>query len=144
TGYILAMATVGPIVDNANGIVEMSAAALQPRSAREMATGVVAQLDQAGNPTRALTKGFAIATAVIAATALFRSFVDQAHLLTSVESLRQALAAGGAVGLDRVGIQVNLPLIFIGLLIGGAGPFLVSAFLLRAARRSGFEVAAAV
>ncbi|HTD46749.1 MAG TPA: sodium-translocating pyrophosphatase, partial [bacterium] len=140
TGYILAMDTFGPIVDNANGIVEMAAAALQPRSAREMATRVVAQLDQAGNTTKALTKGFAIATAVIAATALFRSFVDQAHLLTSVESLRQALAAGGAVGLDRVGIQVNLPLIFIGLLIGGAVPFLVSAFLIRAVGRSAFEV----
>ena len=139
TGYILAMDTFGPIVDNANGIVEMAAAALQPRSAREMATRVVAQLDQAGNTTKALTKGFAIATAVIAATALFRSFVDQAHLLTSVESLRQALAAGGT-GLDRVGIQVNLPLIFIGLLIGGAVPFLVSAFLIRAVGRSAFEV----
>ncbi|TMI79602.1 MAG: sodium-translocating pyrophosphatase [Bacillati bacterium ANGP1] len=119
TGYILAMDTFGPIVDNANGIVEMSAAALQPRSAREMATRVVAQLDQAGNTTKALTKGFAIA---------------------SVESLRQALAAGGAVALDRVGIQVNLPLIFIGLLIGGAVPFLVSAFLIRAVGRSAFEV----
>jgi len=140
TGYILAMDTFGPIVDNANGIVEMSAASLQPRSAREMATRVVAQLDQAGNTTKALTKGFAIATAVIAATALFRSFVDQAHLLTSVESLRQALAAGGAVALDRVGIQVNLPLVFIGLLIGGAVPFLVSAFLIRAVGRSAFEV----
>src|SRR5438105_695692 len=139
TGYILAMDTFGPIVDNANGIVEMAAAALQPRSAREMATRVVAQLDQAGNTTKALTKGFAIATAVIAATALFRSFVDQAHLLTSVESLRQALAAGGT-GLDRVGIQVNLPLIFIGLLIGGAVPFLVSAFLIRAVGQSAFEV----
>ena len=140
TGYILAMDTFGPIVDNANGIVEMSAAALQPRSAREMATRVVAQLDQAGNTTKALTKGFAIATAVIAATALFRSFVDQSHLLTSVESLRQAVAAGGAVALDRVGIQVNLPLVFIGLLIGGAVPFLVSAFLIRAVGRSAFEV----
>jgi K(+)-stimulated pyrophosphate-energized sodium pump len=61
-------------------------------------------------------------------------------LLTSVETLRQALAAGGAVALDRVGIQVNLPLVFIGLLIGGAVPFLVSAFLIRAVGRSAFEV----
>jgi len=80
---------------------------------------------------------------VVAATALFRSFVDQAHLTASTESLRQAVAAGGAAAaaaLDRVGIQVNLPLVFIGLLIGGSVPFLVSAFLIRAVGRSAFEV----
>jgi K(+)-stimulated pyrophosphate-energized sodium pump len=139
TGYILAMDTFGPIVDNANGIVEMSKAG----GGNDLATRIVAQLDQAGNTTKALTKGFAIATAVIAATALFRSYVDQAHLGASLESLRQTLGAGGtaaAAALDRVGIQVNLPLIFIGLLIGGAVPFLVSAFLIRAVGRSAFEV----
>ncbi|HET8998150.1 MAG TPA: sodium-translocating pyrophosphatase [bacterium] len=139
TGYILAMDTFGPIVDNANGIVEMSRAAGDD----DLATRIVAQLDQAGNTTKALTKGFAIATAVIAATALFRSYVDQAHLGASLESLRQAVGVGGtaaAAALDRVGIQVNLPLIFIGLLIGGAVPFLVSAFLIRAVGRSAFEV----
>jgi K(+)-stimulated pyrophosphate-energized sodium pump len=141
TGYILAMDTFGPIVDNANGIVEMSGA--DGRGHSDLATRVVAQLDQAGNTTKALTKGFAIATAVIAATALFRSFVDQAQLTASADALRQTLAAGGAsatAALDRVGIQVNLPLIFIGLLIGGAVPFLVSAFLIRAVGRSAFEV----
>jgi len=148
TGYILAMDTFGPIVDNANGIVEMSAAEESFREGasqhqNEMATRVVAQLDQAGNTTKALTKGFAIATAVIAATALFRSFVDQARLSTSLAQLQQSLAAGAtaaAAVLERVGIQVNLPLIFIGLLIGGAVPFLVSAFLIRAVGRSAFEV----
>ncbi len=139
TGYILAMDTFGPIVDNANGIVEMSGA----HKDSDLASRIVAQLDQAGNTTKALTKGFAIATAVVAATALFRSFVDQAQLTASVTGLRQALAAGGAAGaaaLDHVGIQVNLPLVFIGLLIGGAVPFLVSAFLIRAVGRSAFEV----
>jgi K(+)-stimulated pyrophosphate-energized sodium pump len=139
TGYILAMDTFGPIVDNANGIVEMSGV----HGDGERATHIVAQLDQAGNTTKALTKGFAIATAVIAATALFRSFVDQAHLTAAVQTLQSALAAGGAAAttaLDRVGIQVNLPLVFIGLLIGGAVPFLTSAFLIRAVGRSAFEV----
>ncbi len=148
TGYILAMDTFGPIVDNANGIVEMSAAeesfrGAAPQHQNEMATRVVAQLDQAGNTTKALTKGFAIATAVIAATALFRSFVDQAQLSTSLAQLQQSVASGAAAAaaaLERVGIQVNLPLIFIGLLIGGAVPFLVSAFLIRAVGRSAFEV----
>ncbi|HEX4836719.1 MAG TPA: sodium-translocating pyrophosphatase [bacterium] len=140
TGYILAMDTYGPIVDNANGIFEMSGV---ERGEGSRAGRIVAHLDQAGNTTKALTKGFAIATAVIAATALFRSFVDQAHLLPSAESFGQALAQGGtaaAEALTRVGIQVNLPLIFIGLLLGGAVPFLVSAFLIRAVGRSAFDV----
>jgi K(+)-stimulated pyrophosphate-energized sodium pump len=139
TGYILAMDTFGPIVDNANGIVEMSGV----HGADERATHIVAQLDQAGNTTKALTKGFAIATAVIAATALFRSFVDQAHLFAAPEALLRALGTGGAAATaaaESIGIQVNLPLIFIGLLIGGAVPFLVSAFLIRAVGRSAFEV----
>jgi K(+)-stimulated pyrophosphate-energized sodium pump len=141
TGYILAMDTFGPIVDNANGIFEMSGAA--HGAGGEEASRVVARLDQAGNTTKALTKGFAIATAVIAATSLFRSFVDQAHLLPSLESLGRTLAQGGAgaaEALSRVGIQVNLPLIFTGLLIGGAVPFLVSAFLIRAVGRSAFDL----
>jgi K(+)-stimulated pyrophosphate-energized sodium pump len=139
TGYILAMDTFGPIVDNANGIFEMSGVARGDSPAGH----IVARLDQAGNTTKALTKGFAIATAVIAATALFRSFVDQARLLPSVESFGKALAEGGSAAADalgRVGIQVNLPLIFIGLLVGGAVPFLVSAFLIRAVGRSAFEL----
>ena len=140
TGYILAMDTYGPIVDNANGIFEMSGIS---RGEDSQASRILAHLDEAGNTTKALTKGFAIATAVIAATALFRSFVDQAHLLTSPESVLGALAQAGSAAsaaLGRVGIQVNLPLIFIGLLMGGAVPFLVSAFLIRAVGRSAFEV----
>jgi K(+)-stimulated pyrophosphate-energized sodium pump len=144
TGYILAMDTFGPIVDNANGIYEMSGMAHDRGAAKGADAGyIVAQLDQAGNTTKALTKGFAIASAVLAATALFRSFVGQANLLASVETLQATLAQGGATAaaaLDRIGIQVNLPLIFIGLLIGGAVPFLVSAFLIRAVGRSAFQI----
>ncbi len=117
TGFILAEDTYGPIVDNANGIFEMSGV----ERGESRAGRIVARLDQVGNTTKALTKGFAIATAVVAATALFRSYIDEARLVTS-------------------GIQVNLPLVFIGLLIGGAVPFLVSAFLVRAVGRSAFQV----
>jgi len=144
TAYILAMDTFGPIVDNANGIVEMSGAAHQ--AVAPGATDpvwVVAQLDQAGNTTKALTKGFAIASAVLAATALFRSFVDQAHLFTDPGTLGRVLQQGGSAAdaaLGRIGIQVDLPLIFIGLLVGGAVPFLVSAFLIRAVGRSAFQL----
>jgi len=144
TGYILAMDTFGPIVDNANGIYEMSGVGHHPAAPGGVDAGqVVAQLDQAGNTTKALTKGFAIASAVLAATALFRSFVDQARLVATAGDLSRALQQGAAAvagAVEHAGIQVNLPLIFIGLLIGGSVPFLVSAFLIRAVGRSAFQV----
>jgi K(+)-stimulated pyrophosphate-energized sodium pump len=100
----------------------------------------VARLDQVGNTTKALTKGFAIATAVVAAIALFRSFIDEARLFATVQELTTVGADRAGELLSQVGIQVNLPLVFIGLLIGGAVPFLVSAFLIRAVGRSAFLV----
>ena len=115
TAFILAMDTFGPITDNANGVFEMSGALKQPGT--EGAHRIVARLDAVGNTTKALTKGFAIATAVIAATSLFGSFVDDA-------------------GLKATGIQLNMPVVFVGLLIGGAVPFLFSSFAIRAVSRA--------
>jgi K(+)-stimulated pyrophosphate-energized sodium pump len=117
TGYILAMDTYGPISDNANGIFEMSGELREGDASREAAHRIVARLDAVGNTTKALTKGFAIATAVIAATSLFASFVDKAQLAGS-------------------GIPLNMPPVFIGLLIGGAVPFLFSSFAIRAVSRA--------
>ncbi|MDR7482545.1 MAG: sodium-translocating pyrophosphatase [Armatimonadota bacterium] len=136
TGFILAEDTFGPIVDNANGIFEMSGV----ERGGSLAGRIVARLDQIGNTTKALTKGFAIATAVVAAIALFRSFIDEARLFVTVQELQAASADRAGDLLSHVGIQVNLPLVFIGLLIGGAVPFLVSAFLIRAVGRSAFLV----
>ena len=136
TGYILAMDTFGPIVDNANGIFEMSGI----ERGKSQAGRIVARLDQIGNTTKALTKGFAIATAVVAAIALFRSFIDEARLFATVQELATAGAQQAGALLSRIGIQVNLPLVFIGLLLGGAVPFLISAFLIRAVGRSAFLV----
>ncbi|MBK6766532.1 MAG: sodium/proton-translocating pyrophosphatase [bacterium] len=82
----------------------------------------MARLDMVGNTTKALTKGFAIATAVIAAVALHRSYID-------------TVAVKDPDILTK-GIQVNLPEIFIGLLIGGAVPFLFSSFAIRAVSRA--------
>ncbi|MDR5704387.1 MAG: sodium/proton-translocating pyrophosphatase, partial [Armatimonadota bacterium] len=101
---------------------------------------IVARLDAVGNTTKALTKGFAIATAVVAAIALFRSFIDEARLFVDVRQLAAAGVEQAQGLLTSVGIQVNLPQVFIGLLIGGAVPFLVSAFLIRAVGRSAFLV----
>ncbi|HTY13815.1 MAG TPA: sodium-translocating pyrophosphatase [Candidatus Omnitrophota bacterium] len=118
TGFILAMDTFGPISDNANGVFEMSGA-LKGKGSR--AEEIVSRLDAVGNTTKALTKGFAIATAVIAAIALFRSFITEG-------------------GLVATGIQINETNVFIGLLIGGAVPFLFSSFLIKAVSKAAFFV----
>jgi K(+)-stimulated pyrophosphate-energized sodium pump len=126
TGFVLAMDTFGPITDNANGIFEMSGAL---QDARPEAHRTVTWLDAIGNTTKALTKGLAIATAVLAAVSLFSSFIGEAGLHAT--SLAQ---------LDNHGIQINLPKVFVGFLVGAAVPFLFSAFALKAVGRSAFMV----
>jgi len=128
TGYVLAMDTFGPISDNAQGIFEMSGAMKEYHaslngSAPSAFAGdkVVAKLDSAGNTTKALTKGFAIATAVIAAVALFRTFMTDAHLGPAEFSLGN-------------------PKVFIGLLIGGAAPYLFCSFAINAVSRAAFQL----
>jgi K(+)-stimulated pyrophosphate-energized sodium pump len=115
TGFILAMDTYGPITDNAHGIFEMGGVH------QEEASRTLSWMDAIGNTTKALTKGLAIATAVIAAVSLFRSFIDEAHL--------------GAFG-----VQVNMPTVFVGLMIGGAVPFLFSSFAIKAVGRAAYQV----
>ncbi|MEJ5170063.1 MAG: sodium/proton-translocating pyrophosphatase [Fimbriimonadales bacterium] len=117
TGYILAMDTFGPISDNAQGVYEMSGAGHD----NETAMKAVQRLDAAGNTTKALTKGFAIATAVVAAVALFHSYVEGAMLTSS-------------------GLRIEVPEIFLGLLIGGAAPYLFSAFSINAVGRAAFQL----
>ena len=117
TGFILAMDTFGPISDNAQGVFEMSGAHEQS----ETGSKCVQRLDAAGNTTKALTKGFAIATAVVAATALFHSYVEGANL-------------------TGFGLPLDVPAIFLGLLIGGAAPYLFSAFSINAVGRAAFEL----
>jgi len=115
TGFILAMDTYGPITDNAHGIFEMGGVH------QEEASRTLSWMDAIGNTTKALTKGLAIATAVIAAVSLFRSFIDEAHL--------------GAIG-----VQINMPTVFVGLMIGGAVPFLFSSFAIKAVSRAAYQV----
>ncbi|MFN3421320.1 MAG: sodium-translocating pyrophosphatase, partial [Armatimonadota bacterium] len=127
TGFVLAMDTYGPISDNANGIFEMSGA-LRDAEAKgnERAARIVAQLDAVGNTTKALTKGFAIATAVIAAVSLFRSFTETTGLV----------AAKG----QGIGIRIDQPEVFLGVLLGAAVPFLFSSFAIRAVSRAAFQL----
>ncbi|HID06392.1 MAG TPA: sodium-translocating pyrophosphatase, partial [Armatimonadetes bacterium] len=134
TGFILAMDTYGPIADNANGIYEMSGALRdEAMEGNERAARMVAKLDAVGNTTKALTKGFAIATAVIAAVSLFRSFTEAAGLVSGVEVATR-------FGERVIGIAIDQPEVFIGLLIGAAVPFLFSSFAIRAVSRAAFQL----
>ncbi|HSJ50333.1 MAG TPA: sodium-translocating pyrophosphatase [Actinomycetota bacterium] len=118
-GVIVSMDTYGPVSDNAQGIAEMSGE-FEGRPAQ-----VLTGLDAIGNSTKAITKGMAIATAVIAATSLFGSFE---------EALKDA-------GLDPFnGIRVDLPNVLVGLLIGGSVAFLFSSLAIRAVGRAASQV----
>ena len=120
TGNNVAMDSYGPISDNANGIGEMA-------SVSDKAWHLLAELDAVGNTTKAITKQVAIASAVVAATALFFSFVADALTLAYPNMPITEL-------LDR-GIPVSTLDGTIGFLLGGALPFLFSAFALRAVAR---------
>jgi K(+)-stimulated pyrophosphate-energized sodium pump len=127
-GVIVAMDTFGPISDNAQGVAEMSGE-VGPEGAI-----VLTSLDAVGNTTKAITKGIAIATAVLAATALFGSF------RTSVER------ALGVAGLDpnSFSLSIEKPNLLFGLIIGASVVFLFSGLAInavsRAAGRVVFEV----
>jgi K(+)-stimulated pyrophosphate-energized sodium pump len=117
-GVIVSMDTFGPISDNAQGIAEMSGE-FEGRPAE-----ILGGLDAIGNSTKAITKGMAIATAVIAATSLFGSFEE---------------ALKGA-GYAFVGIRVDHPDVLVGLLLGGSVAFLFSSLAIRAVGRAAQQV----
>ncbi len=120
TGNNVAMDSYGPIADNANGIGEMAGVG-------EEAWRLLSELDAVGNTTKAITKQIAIASAVVAATALFFSFVADALTLSHPGvSVAELLSRG---------IPVSTLNGTIGFLLGGALPFLFSAFSLRAVAR---------
>ncbi|HEY0734859.1 MAG TPA: sodium-translocating pyrophosphatase [Herpetosiphonaceae bacterium] len=124
TGNTISMDAFGPISDNANGIGEMSGL---EKSARD----VMDDLDATGNTTKAVTKGVAIGSAVIAAVALYGSFFEDVRIA------QDRLIEQGVQGLSRLeGINIASPQVFIGLLIGGALPFLFSALTIRAVSRA--------
>jgi K(+)-stimulated pyrophosphate-energized sodium pump len=121
-GVIVAMDTFGPVSDNAQGIAEMSG------DVQGEAAQVLTSLDAVGNSTKAITKGIAIATAVLAATALFGAYRD-----TIVQA---AEGAGGGL-LEYVGVlDVSNPKNLTGLLIGAAVVFLFSGLAINAVSRA--------
>jgi K(+)-stimulated pyrophosphate-energized sodium pump len=123
-GVIVAMDTFGPISDNAQGIAEMSG------EIDEAGARTLTELDAVGNTTKAITKGIAIATAVLAATALFGSYTDT--LQTSYEDAKVTDAANEILNSLNVANPRNL----VGLIIGAAVVFLFSGLAINAVSRS--------
>ena len=115
--YILAMDTFGPITDNAGGIIEMSG---QPEEVRHKTD----RLDAVGNTTKALTKGYAIGSAALAAFLLFSAYLDEvAHYGTKLES-----------------VNIAKPEVFVGGLLGAMLVFLFSALAIRAVGKAAYYV----
>jgi len=122
-GVIVAMDTFGPVSDNAQGIAEMSGD-VSPAGAQ-----ILTELDAVGNTTKAITKGIAIATAVLAATALFGSYQD---------AIRQAVAdaKGSIVGNTNFTNTIVSPNTLVGVIIGAAVVFMFSGLAVNAVSRA--------
>ena len=112
TGIIMALDTFGPISDNAQGIVEMGGLS-------EKAAKVTGALDAVGNTTKALTKGFAVGSAAVAASSLFATYFETTGLSS---------------------INIANPNVFIGVLLGGSIPFLFSSRLVTSVGKAAFKV----
>jgi len=115
--YILAMDTFGPIADNAGGIVEMSH---QPKEVRDKSD----RLDSVGNTTKALTKGYAVGSAALAAFLLFSAYLDEVK----------------NYGLKLTSVDIAKPEVFVGAMLGGMLVFLFSALAIRAVGRAAYYV----
>jgi K(+)-stimulated pyrophosphate-energized sodium pump len=129
TGIVVAEDTFGPVADNAAGIAEM-AGEFEGEPER-----IMVSLDAVGNTTKAVTKGFAIGSAVIAAVALFSSYVETIAKGTLSAAAVLAAEASGTLA-NLVKINVADPKTFIGLLIGGSVAFLFSSLAIRAVSRT--------
>ncbi len=141
-GVIVAMDTFGPVSDNAQGIAEMSG------DVDEEGAKILTELDAVGNTTKAITKGIAIATAVLAATALFGSFADGIReaftpILSGIDLNDQAAlqAFGDSLSQSDINalrgiINVGDPSNLVGLIIGSAVVFLFSGLAINAVGRA--------
>jgi K(+)-stimulated pyrophosphate-energized sodium pump len=112
TGLIVSMDSFGPIADNAQGIAELT-------GMKGKVNSILHKLDSIGNTTKATTKGFAIASAVVAAVSLFESYLTDTGL---------------------AGINIAHPEVFVGFLVGGAVPFLFSSLTIKAVSDSAYAI----
>ncbi len=120
--YVLAMDTFGPITDNAGGIVEMSGAPEEVRRKTD-------RLDAMGNTTKALTKGYAIGSAALAAFLLFSAYIDDVNVLLKEKGLPLMLS-----------VNLAKPEVFVGALFGAGLVFLFSALAIKAVGRAAYVV----
>lgn len=125
-GVIVAMDTFGPVSDNAQGIAEMSG------DVTEEGAQILTDLDAVGNTTKAITKGIAIATAVLAATALFGSYAD------AVGTAFAEVGAATISGIDAAMLSYEIisPITLVGVILGGATVFLFSGLAIDAVTRA--------
>jgi K(+)-stimulated pyrophosphate-energized sodium pump len=124
-GVIVAMDTFGPVSDNAQGIAEMSG------DVDEKGAQILTDLDAVGNTTKAITKGIAIATAVLAATALFGSYADAvSHALAEVGDV------GGGLVTSMLSFEIISPVTLVGVILGAATVFLFSGLAIDAVTRA--------
>jgi len=116
--YILAMDTFGPITDNAGGIVEMSQ---QPKEIRDRTD----RLDSVGNTTKALTKGYAVGSAALAAFLLFSAYIDEVKVyMPSFSGV----------------INLNKPEVFVGSMFGAVLVFIFSSLAIRAVGKAAYSI----
>ena len=125
-GVIVAMDTFGPVSDNAQGIAEMSGD-VTPEGAQ-----ILTDLDAVGNTTKAVTKGIAIATAVLAATALFGSYADA----VSVAVGKVTGPLGNDLAVAMLNYQIISPVTLVGVILGGCTVFLFSGLAIDAVTRA--------
>jgi K(+)-stimulated pyrophosphate-energized sodium pump len=130
-GVIVAMDTFGPVSDNAQGIAEMSG------DVHGEGVQVLTELDAVGNTTKAITKGIAIATAVLAATALFGSYTDAwQSQLTKIAVADNLSAFPSAFIQSMFDLQIVTPSTLVGLLVGSSVVFLFSGLAINAVTRA--------
>ena len=122
TGNNISMDVFGPVADNANGIGEMV-------HLDQKARQTLADLDACGNTTKAITKGIAIGSAVIAAVSLFNAYITDIARFTG-KTYAEVVPL----------LSISEPMVFIGFLIGGSIPFLFSSMTLRAVGRAAFLI----
>jgi K(+)-stimulated pyrophosphate-energized sodium pump len=131
-GIVVSEDTFGPVSDNAAGIAEMSG------EFHGEPERIMVSLDAVGNTTKAITKGFAIGSAVIAATALFASYIQTIAENAKIPLINGVVPSGNQLftTVSQTIVNVANPETFIGLLIGGSIAFLFSALAIRAVGRS--------
>jgi K(+)-stimulated pyrophosphate-energized sodium pump len=130
-GVIVAMDTFGPVSDNAQGIYEMSAGEGGGDTEDPAAAQILTDLDAVGNTTKAITKGIAITTAVLAATALFGSYADAVD-----QALRDVENVGSGLVTSMLDYEIISPVTLVGVILGAATVFLFSGLAIDAVTRA--------